>query len=85
MNIQLVINIASALIMFVGGMAIVVYYPGTMSSQIRILIGVFVTFYFLARTGQTILAIKRNRRESQEELRHLITEELRPDGEPKSS
>jgi len=85
MNIQLVINMASALIMFVGGMAIVLYVPGQMSSQIRVLIGVFVSFYFLVRVGQTILIIKRNRRESQEELRHLVTEDPKGDGEPKSS
>jgi hypothetical protein len=69
MNIQHYVNMASALIVFIGGLAIIFMYPGRISGQIRILIGLFVTFYFFMRMAQTILAIKNERRKAQSELR----------------
>jgi len=53
---------ASALIVFIGGLVIVFFYPGQLSSRYRILITLVVTFYFLLRMGQTILVLRRDRR-----------------------
>jgi hypothetical protein len=71
MNVQNYINMTSALIVFFGGLAIIFWYPGALSSQYRILIGLFVTLYFALRMGQTILAIKRERRESKSGLKGI--------------
>jgi len=62
MSVQVYINMASALIMFVGGLVIVFFYPGRISDQYRVLIALFVTFYFLVRMGQAVLIIQRERR-----------------------
>ncbi len=78
MNVQIYVNMVSALIMFIGGLAIVFLYPGQLSSRYRILIALFVTFYFLLRMGQTILAIKRERRRREREFSEVI--DTRDDG-----
>lgn len=59
---------ASALIMFIGGMVIVFIYPGQLSNQYRILIALVVSFYFLLRMGQAILVIKRERRKREHDF-----------------
>jgi len=75
MNLQNYINMASALIMFVGGLVIIFMYPGGLKAEYRVLIGLFVTFYFFVRMGQTILAIKRERRNERSELRGVARED----------
>lgn len=72
MNLQNYVNMASALIMFLGGLAIIFMYPGGLPNQYRILIGLFVTFYFFVRMGQTILTIKRERRKGRSELKKAL-------------
>jgi uncharacterized membrane protein len=62
MTIQILVNMATALIVFVGGLVIVFVYGERLSSQYRVLIVLFVTFYFAIRMAQSILAIKRERR-----------------------
>lgn len=84
MNIQIFVNMVSALIIFIGGLLIVFMYPAHLSSQYRVLIVLFVTVYFLLRVGQTVLAIKRARRESQREVWGMdASEDDRSEG-PKS-
>jgi len=85
MNLQNYVNMASALIMFLGGLIIIFMYPGGLPSRYRILIGLFVTFYFFVRMGQTILAIRHERRKGRSELK--MVEEGGDDGleGPKSS
>lgn len=68
MRLQNYVNMISALIVFIAGIVIIVMFPGRLSSQYRILIGLFVTLYFFLRMGQTILAIKRERRKSLNEI-----------------
>jgi len=80
MNLQNYVNMASALIMFIGGLVIIFMYPGNLPGQYRVLIGLFVTFYFFLRMGQTILAIKRERRKGRSELRQVL--EDRDDASP---
>lgn len=75
MNLQNYVNMLSALIMFVGGLVIIFLYPGGLPTQYRVLIGLFVTFYFFLRMGQTIMAIKRERRRSKGELKGLMEAE----------
>lgn len=67
-NFQNYVNMISALIVFIGGLMIIVMYPGGISMQYRVLIGLFVTLYFFLRMGQTILAIRRERRKGESEL-----------------
>jgi hypothetical protein len=66
---------ASALVMFVGGMAIVFFYPGNLEYQYRVLIALFVSLYFLLRVGQSIFAIKRDRLSNKAQLDGLIERE----------
>lgn len=60
-KIQDCVNGATALTVLIGGLAVALFYPGSMETQYRILIGIFVSLYFLLRIGQVILAIKRRR------------------------
>jgi hypothetical protein len=62
MNVQALVNLASALIVFIGGLVIVFFYPGPLSNHYRILIVLGVTVYFLLRMGQAIVMIRRDRR-----------------------
>ncbi len=62
MTLQIAVNIATALIVFIGGLVIVFVYPGQLTNQYRVLIVLFVTFYFAIRMAQSVLAIKRERR-----------------------
>lgn len=62
MTIQIAVNMATALIVFIGGLVIVFVYPERLSNQYRVLIVLFVTFYFALRMAQSVLAIKRERR-----------------------
>jgi hypothetical protein len=75
MKVQEYINMTSALIVFVGGIAIVFFYPGHLERHYRVLIGVFVSFYFLIRVGQTVISIQRGRRSKKGDLKYLIDEE----------
>jgi hypothetical protein len=65
---------ASAMIILIGGLAIVFMYP-QLSVKYRVLIGLFVTFYFFLRMAQTIMAIKRERRRAKGELKGLMEAE----------
>lgn len=71
-NVQTYVSMASALIMFVGGLVIVFFYPGQLSNQYRILIALGVTFYFLLRMGQAILIIKRENRKQERDFSDAI-------------
>lgn len=62
MNIQIAVNMATALIVLIGGLVIVFVYPERLSNQYRVLIVLFVIFYFSVRMAQSVLAIKRERR-----------------------
>lgn len=62
MTIQIAVNMATALIVFIGGLVIVFAYPERLSNQARVLIVLFVTIYFSLRMAQSVLAIKRERR-----------------------
>jgi len=79
-DIQAGINVLTALILLVGGMAIVFFYPGRLDTTYRWMIGIFVVFYFLVRMGQTILVIRRGRRAERDSLHHVV-EEVTGDGE----
>lgn len=61
MNIQAYINIGTALVVFVGGLVVVFIYPGQMSTNVRVLIGLLVLIYFVVRMGQAYLMLKRPR------------------------
>lgn len=80
---QYYINIASALIILVGGLMIVFIYPGHMRGEFRVIIGVFVAFYFLARIGQTIQMVKRDNTGNSRNLKNLIDESEEVDDQPK--
>ncbi len=62
MTVQIAINMATALIVFIGGLVIVFAYPERLSNQYRVLIVLFVTFYFSIRMAQSVMALKRERR-----------------------
>lgn len=83
MRAQHYINLASALIVLIGGMIIVMLFPTQMDRNWRIIIGVMVLFYTAFRIGQVVLAVQRERRERDGELTHL-TEDNRGDGERKT-
>jgi hypothetical protein len=71
MTLQIAVNMATAFIVFVGGLMIVFLYPERLAGPYRMLIVLFVTFYFAARMGQSILAIKRERRRREGGTRDL--------------
>lgn len=83
MRTQHYINLASALIVLIGGMIMVMLFPTQMDRNWRIIIGVMVLFYAAFRVGQVVLAVQRERRERVGELTHL-TEDNRGDGERKT-
>jgi hypothetical protein len=83
MKVQYYINIASALIILVGGLMIVFIYPGHMRGEFRVIIGVFVAFYFLARIGQTIQMIRGDRMGNNKGLKNLIDESEEANDQPK--
>ena len=85
MNVQQYINMSTALIVFIGGMLIVFVYPGFLEGHIRVLIGLFVLFYFAFRMGNSIMVIRRERKQKQGHLADLIDHEKREPKEPKSS
>jgi uncharacterized membrane protein YbhN (UPF0104 family) len=66
MSIQIYVNMLSAVIIFVGGMIIALFYPGHLSNQYRVLVALAVLLYFLLRMGQTFFLIKRERRREKE-------------------
>lgn len=57
-RIKHIVNIASALIVFIGGMIILVYFSGHLSMGVRVAIGVFVSVYFAFRISKTYKSIK---------------------------
>lgn len=85
MKMQNYVNMVSALIVLIGGLVIIFMYHGGMSVTTRVLIGLFVFIYFALRMGQTIMAIKRERRQNRSEIKGLAG--LNDDGgeRPKSS
>ncbi len=85
MNVRNYVNMFSALLVFIGGLVIIILYPLDLSNGSRILIGLIVSLYFFLRMGQVLLAIKRERRKARSELRGSVTN--REDGsyDPKSS
>lgn len=74
-NAQSYINMASALVMFIGGITITVFFPGGLQDSYRWLIGLFVTFYFVLRMAQAIMMIRRNRLEEKTNLHELLHSE----------
>lgn len=72
LHIQAFVSMVSAFVMFIGGMAIAIYYPGNMSGTMRWLIALIVIFYFLARMGQSILVIRRHNLENKETFREVL-------------
>lgn len=62
MTIQIAVNMATALIVFIGGLVLAFAYSEQLPNQYRVLIVLFVTFYFSFRMAQSVLAIKRERR-----------------------
>ncbi len=83
MKIQQYVNMTSALIVFVGGMVIVFFYPGHLERHYRVLIGVFVSFYFLIRVGQTVIAVRKSRRSKKDGFKYLIDKNEEKMDEPK--
>jgi len=83
MRLQHYVNMVTALLVFLGGMAIVFNFPDRLAMEYRVLIGVFVTFYFILRVGQNLLAIRRDRREAASGLKRLIGEEMDESTGPK--
>jgi hypothetical protein len=83
MRAQHYINLASALIVLVGGMIMVMLFPAQMDRSWRVIVAVMVVFYSAFRVGQVVLAVQRERRERESELTHL-TEDNRGDGERKT-
>lgn len=73
-GLQIMVNIFSAFIMFIGGLAIAIFYPGSMGDNFRWLIGIFVSFYFVARVGQSIVAYKQLKEKKNEGLSELVEE-----------
>lgn len=71
MSAQHYINLATALIVLIGGMIIVFLFPTQMDSSWRIIVGVMVLLYSAFRVGQVVLAIQRERRENEGVLTHL--------------
>lgn len=61
-NVQSYINMASALVMFTGGITIAVFFPGGLSMSARWIIALIVTFYFVLRMAQAIQMIRRDKR-----------------------
>ncbi|MCP4567401.1 MAG: hypothetical protein GY841_07465 [FCB group bacterium] len=84
MNAQNLINMATALIVFIGGMLIIFFYPGMLEKQTRVLIGVLVLFYSAFRMGTAIMAIRRERRRKEGGLKELINEVGQAPEKPKS-
>jgi hypothetical protein len=70
-NFQNYVNLVSALIVFIGGLMIIFMYPGGLSSASRLLIGLIVTLYFAFRMTQTIMSIRRERRQSEGDLKGI--------------
>ena len=85
MSTQNFMNMISAAIVFVGGMMIVIFYPGQIAGKYRVLIGIFVSLYFMARVVHTILAMRRERRQTRSELRYLADGNKGDQGEAKSA
>ncbi len=84
MSVQNYINMATALIVFIGGTLVVFFYPGMLETQTRVLIGVLFLFYTVFRMGSSIMAIKRERLRKQGGLKQLISNADQPSEEPKS-
>ena len=61
----------SALMIFIGGMTIVFLFPGNLSNAVRLVIGLFVSFYFLLRMGQAIMMIRSQRLNAENDLSHI--------------
>lgn len=78
MKFQHIVNIASALIVFIGGMIILFYFAGNLSIGIRVAIGVFVTLYFALRAGQSYRAITKDANRS-----HSLAGEVSDNGTDK--
>jgi hypothetical protein len=72
MTMQIAVNMATALIVFIGGLVIVFAYPERLSNQYRVLIVLFVTFYFSIRMAQSVMAIKRERRRREGGLGDIV-------------
>ena len=58
---------ASALLVFVGGMVLVVLFPSRLGDGFRVGIGVIVSGYFVIRLSQAIRMLRRDRRREIEE------------------
>lgn len=71
-NVQSYINMASALVMFIGGLTIAVFFPGGLEMPYRWMIALFVTFYFVMRMAQAIQMIKRNNQKESGSLHDLV-------------
>ena len=75
----------TALIVFIGGMMIVFFYPGVLKGNVRVFIGIFVALYFIFRMSNSIMAIRHERRRKQ----GLFSEDMGKDNhigdKPKSS
>ncbi|MEZ5358562.1 MAG: hypothetical protein R3F48_06985 [Candidatus Zixiibacteriota bacterium] len=71
-NVQSYINMASALVVFIGGITITVFFPGGMEMSFRWIIALFVTFYFIMRMAQAIQVIRRNNRKENSSLHELV-------------
>ncbi len=77
------INMTSAFIILIGGLAIVFIYPGRISDGVRLIIGVLVAFYFLARMGQVILVMRRERMKREKGLKYLVEDTEADNDRPK--
>ncbi len=63
LNIQAYISMASALILFIGGMVVVFAFPSRLSATWRVIIALAVAGYFLFRMRQTFSMLRRDRQE----------------------
>ncbi len=72
MQLKHLVNIASAVLVLLGGMAIVIYFPGQLEMPYRIAIAVVVILYSVLRMAQTVMAIRRYRRHEHGDVTGLI-------------
>lgn len=75
MHIRHYISLATAMIVLIGGMIIVIFAPGQLEGRYRVLIAVLVLFYFAFRVGQVVLGVQRDKRQSGLGLSNLIEPE----------
>ena len=63
-NIQAYVNMAAALLVFIGGIVVVCVFPSRLAVGYRVLIGLAVAGYFVLRMRQAFAMLRRDRQGS---------------------